>query len=82
MRKTVLDSCSSATDAEALAERLRQYWQVRGYTVRAWSENRPARADRGTMLYCLRSDMINGLPVNYVSNGLPANYVESPNEAK
>jgi hypothetical protein len=44
---------------EHYATRIREYWQQRGYEVKTWLALEPGAG------YCLRSDMVNGLPRNY-----------------
>lgn len=46
--------------ATALANVLKRYWAERGYKVEAWVE--PCYSRKGTTLYTVRSDLVNGAP--------------------
>jgi hypothetical protein len=61
MEREFLDSCSSEQDAELLAEQLRSYWHAKGFKVHIWTRIITA-TDKKSALYCLRSELINGLP--------------------
>jgi hypothetical protein len=61
MQQEWLNSCGSTRDAETLAEYLRSYWRDKGHKIAVWTETVSARDNR-TPVYCLRSDLVNGLP--------------------
>jgi hypothetical protein len=46
-----------ATD---LARKIRVYWRAQGYQVRTWLE--PIMHRRHGQMFCVRSDLVNGLP--------------------
>jgi hypothetical protein len=46
--------------AERLAARLRAFWLGRGYNLRTWVK--PLQVSEVTTIYCVRSELIDGLP--------------------
>jgi hypothetical protein len=57
------DSLSYA-GAESLAQKLRQYWLGRGYAIKTYIEAIETRAvnEQATKVFCVRSNLVNGLP--------------------
>lgn len=66
------DYCEAA-GASQLAQRLRRFWAERGHLVCV--EIKPTHTTHGSgrMIYCVRSDLINGLPRK---NGPPLRQAE------
>jgi hypothetical protein len=53
----------SYTGANALAQRIRDYWEAQGKTVRTRIEGYgPINASGSHSVFAVRSDMINGMP--------------------
>lgn len=55
------DACSEA-GARKLAEALRNYWRARGYEVKARVEPVGFFQQARTVVYAVKSDMVNALP--------------------
>ena len=67
MRSNVIEAqnyVGSEEATRALAKRIREYWKAEGYvvTTRIDFVTRTGVRDAGS-LWCIRSDMINGMPV-------------------
>lgn len=48
-------------EANKSAANLRKFWASRGYQVNTWIVGQ-SQYDNGTLVYAVRSDMVNGLP--------------------
>jgi hypothetical protein len=52
--------------AEALANKVREHWKSKpgGERVKVWIEAQPhlVEAHRGNVLYCVRTNLVNGVP--------------------
>lgn len=63
MSKIEIDGLSEY-GAMKIADKIRGYWFERGHTVRVWTEpiTRSITKDKKEIIYCVRSDLINGRP--------------------
>ena len=50
------------SSAHSLAQKIEAYWLARGYGVRTEIEESVRAKDNGKPIFCVRSDMHNGLP--------------------
>lgn len=62
MNHEEVDYLASFEGANFLAEQIRKYWQRKGYEPSVWVEKIGHRATGDGTAYCVRSDMIGGLP--------------------
>jgi hypothetical protein len=56
-----IDWCGES-GAKSIANKIREYWAKRGKEVKILLERGPV-AGRGKPLWCVRSDMVGGLPI-------------------
>lgn len=59
-----VDYMTTFEGANFLAEMIRKYWSKRGYTPTVWVEKMGHKITGDGIVYCVRSNMLNGFPVN------------------
>lgn len=67
------------TGAEALEDAIKRYWALRGYIVETWCETIVDKSHRGPSIFCVRSDMINGLPSKNLFSKIKVKYDDARN---
>jgi hypothetical protein len=64
MMEDETDYMTSFESANYLAAVIRQYWSRRGYSPEVYVEKMSSRESGVGVLYSVRSNMVNGMPVN------------------